>query len=79
MYDSRIRVSTKACQEVPKRTLTASQRSRRPIRRRRGLDPFAYLREVFTRLPTMTNWQVKDLTPEAWAKQQNRANGRAAA
>ncbi len=36
--------------------------------RRRGLDPFAYLREVFTRLPSMTNWQVKDLTPEAWAK-----------
>jgi transposase len=36
--------------------------------RRRGLDPFAYLREVFTRLPSMTNWQVKDITPEAWAK-----------
>ena len=36
--------------------------------RRRGLDPFAYLRDVFTRLPTMTNWQVKELTPEAWAK-----------
>ena len=47
--------------------------------RRRGLDPFAYLREVFTRLPTMTNWQVKDLTPEAWARAQKRAEGRAAA
>ena len=47
--------------------------------RRCGLDPFAYLREVFTRLPTMTNWQVKDLTPEAWAKAQKRADGRAAA
>ena len=47
--------------------------------RRRGLDPFAYLREVFTRLPTMTNWQVKDLTPEAWAQAQKRADGRAAA
>ena len=23
--------------------------------RRRGLDPFAYLREVFTRMPSMTN------------------------
>lgn len=33
--------------------------------RRRGLDPFAYLRDVFTRLPFMTNWQVKDLTPKA--------------
>ena len=47
--------------------------------RRRGLDPFAYLRDVFTRLPTMTNWQVKDLTPEAWAKSRKRVNGRAAA
>ena len=36
--------------------------------RRRDLDPFAYLREVFTRLPAMTNWQIKDITPEAWAK-----------
>jgi transposase len=41
--------------------------------RRRGLDPFAYLREVLTRLPKSTNHQVKDLTPEAWAKAQ-RAN-----
>ena len=40
--------------------------------RRRGIDPFAYLREVFTRLPTMTNWQVKDITPEAWAKKDQR-------
>jgi transposase len=36
--------------------------------RRRGLNPFAYLRDIFTRLPSATNWQVKDLTPEAWAK-----------
>ena len=36
--------------------------------RRRGIDPHAYLRDVLTRLPSMTNWQVKDLTPEAWAK-----------
>jgi transposase len=48
--------------------------------RRRGLDPFAYLRDVFTRLPSMTNWQVKDLTPEAWAKsRQLRVNQRAIA
>ena len=46
--------------------------------RRRGLDPFAYLRDVFTRLPSMTNWQVKDLTPEAWAKNQKRVERRAA-
>jgi len=38
--------------------------------RRRGIDPFAYLRDIFTRLPSATNWQVKDLTPEAWAKTQ---------
>ena len=36
--------------------------------RRRGLDPHAYLRDVLTRLPSMTNWQVRDITPEAWAK-----------
>lgn len=38
--------------------------------RRRGLDPFAYLREVLTRLPNMTNWQIPEVTPEAWAKHQ---------
>lgn len=47
--------------------------------RRRGIDPFAYLRDVFTRLPTMTNWQVKDLTPEAWAKSRPHADRRAVA
>lgn len=38
--------------------------------RRRGIDPFAYLSEVFTRLPSMTNWQVPEITPAAWAKAQ---------
>lgn len=47
--------------------------------RRRGLDPFAYLRDVFTRLPSMTNWQVQDLIPEAWAKARQRADLRATA
>jgi hypothetical protein len=47
--------------------------------RRRGLDPFTYLRDVFTRLPSMTNWQVKDLTPEAWAKMRQQAELRATA
>ena len=37
--------------------------------RRRGLDPYAYLHHVLTRLPHATNWQIKDLTPEAWARQ----------
>ena len=36
--------------------------------RRRGLDPYAYLKDVLTRLPHMTNWQIPDVTPEAWAK-----------
>ncbi len=47
--------------------------------RRRGLDPFTYLRDVFTRLPSATNWQVKDLTPEAWAKAQQQTDLRATA
>jgi IS66 C-terminal element len=32
--------------------------------RSRGIDPYAYLRDVLTRLPFMTNWQVKHVTPE---------------
>jgi transposase len=47
--------------------------------RRRGIDPFEYLRDVFTRLPSMTNWQVKDITPEAWAKARKRPNPKTAA
>jgi hypothetical protein len=37
--------------------------------RRRGLNPHAYLRDILTRLPHATNWQIQDLTPQAWAKQ----------
>ena len=36
--------------------------------RRRGIDPFAYLKDVLTRLPKMTNHQVHEVTPAAWAK-----------
>jgi transposase len=36
--------------------------------RRHQIDPYTYLRDVLTRLPSMTNWQVKDVTPVAWAK-----------
>ena len=36
--------------------------------RRRGLNPFAYLRDVLSRLPNMTNRQIPDVTPEAWSK-----------
>ena len=35
---------------------------------RRGLDPYANLREVLMRLPRITNRQFKDVTPEARAK-----------
>lgn len=36
--------------------------------RRHGLDPFEYLRDVFTRLPSMNASQIPELTPAAWAK-----------
>lgn len=36
--------------------------------RKRGIDPYEYLRDIFTKLPTATNWQIKELTPEAWQK-----------
>src|SRR5271154_192101 len=36
--------------------------------RRRGIDPYAYLQDVLTRLPRMTNHQIPEITPEAWAK-----------
>jgi transposase len=38
--------------------------------RRRGLNPFAYLRDVLTRLPNMTNRQILEVTPAAWQKNQ---------
>ena len=38
--------------------------------RRRGLDPLAYLCDVLTRLPNMTNHQIPDVLPAAWAKAQ---------
>jgi transposase len=38
--------------------------------RRLGLNPFAYLRDVLTRLPHLTNHQTHTLTPAAWAKEQ---------
>lgn len=41
--------------------------------RKRGIDPYAYLRDVLTRLPTLKNIQLPDVTPKAWAKAQSRA------
>jgi len=36
--------------------------------RRRGQDPYTYLRDVLTRLPHMTNHQLPEVTPQAWCK-----------
>lgn len=36
--------------------------------RRREIDPYAYLRDVLTRLPHMTNRQVPEVIPSAWGK-----------
>ncbi len=44
-----------------------------------GIDPFAYLKDVFARLPSMTNWQINEITPKAWASQQRTAVYQAAA
>jgi len=46
--------------------------------RRRGLDPYTYLRDVLTRLPRMTNWQIPEVTPEAWSKTQRALQRQAA-
>jgi hypothetical protein len=35
--------------------------------RRHGVEPYSYLRDVLTRLPSMTNRQIKDNVPKAWA------------
>jgi hypothetical protein len=47
--------------------------------RRLNMDPYAYLRDLLTRLPHMTNRQIKDVTPRAWAQaQKNTAHLKAA-
>ena len=38
--------------------------------RRRKIDPYAYLRDVLTRLPHLTNQQISAVTPSGWAKRQ---------
>lgn len=38
--------------------------------RSRNIDPWSYLRDVLTRLPTMTNQQTQDVMPDVWAKAQ---------
>lgn len=36
--------------------------------RRRKIDPWEYLRDVLTRLPAMTNRQIGEVMPDAWAR-----------
>lgn len=43
--------------------------------RRRGLDPYAYLKDVLTRLPNMTNHQIPEVTPAAWLAEPKRSEG----
>jgi transposase len=37
--------------------------------RRRGIDPYAYLKDVLTRLPHMTNRQIPQVIPSAWGRE----------
>jgi hypothetical protein len=36
--------------------------------RRRGVNPFDYLKDLFTRLPAAKITQINELIPAAWAK-----------
>jgi transposase len=36
--------------------------------RKRSIDPYAYLKDILTRLPTLKNTQIAEITPGAWAK-----------
>jgi transposase len=46
--------------------------------RRRSIDPYTYLKDVLTRLPRMTNHQIPEVTPTAWAKAQPQLQQQAA-
>jgi transposase len=42
--------------------------------RRRNIDAYTYLRDVLTRLPHLTNHQISEVTPAAWAKAQQKSS-----
>jgi transposase len=46
--------------------------------RRHGIEAYTYLRDVLTRLPSMTNRQIKDIVPKAWAEARRNSAFRAA-
>jgi hypothetical protein len=40
--------------------------------KRHGLDPWRYLRDVFSRLPDMTVSQLPELLPDTWRNSHDR-------
>jgi transposase len=46
--------------------------------RRHGIEAYTYLHDVLTRLPSMTNRQIKDIVPKAWAQARRNTALRAA-
>ncbi len=46
--------------------------------RRRQIDPYAYLRDVLTRLPAVTTGQIAAITPANWIRPANRPSQLAA-
>ena len=41
--------------------------TQRDFANRHGVNPFDYLKDLFTRLPAAKITQIKDFTPAAWA------------
>ena len=39
--------------------------------RQLGIDAYSYLLDLFAQLPTLTNRQINDITPAAWAASTN--------
>ena len=46
--------------------------------RRQGINPFEYLKDLFTRLPAAKITEIKQFTPRAWAKAKSTRSGAAA-
>jgi len=46
--------------------------------RRHGINPFDYLKDLFTRLAAAKIAQIKDFTPAAWAKAKEKLVAQAA-
>jgi hypothetical protein len=46
--------------------------------RRHGINPFDYLKDLFTRLPAVKITQIREFTPAAWAKAKEKMVAQAA-